>query len=157
VSRAEGANEGRIALLLAFAERAADALRQDERVRALWLTGSLAAGTADAQSDVDLRAAVRDADFIAASESWQQLIDHISPTVWTRRWPSPPDEAILGAITLDYLRFDLVLQSDTDTKPRTLDAARELFDKDGLAERLTLMAPARHDPLAGLPYLLTFA
>lgn len=154
MSRAEGADEGRIAILLTFVERASDALHQDERVRALWLTGSLAAGTADAQSDVDLRAAVRDTDFAAASEGGQELIDRIGPTVWTRRWPGPPDEAILGAITSDYLRFDLVLQSDIDTKPRMLEAARVLFDKDGLAERLTLTTSAQIDPLAGLPYLV---
>ena len=36
-----------VARLLAFAERAADRLRADERVRALWLTGSIAAGVGD--------------------------------------------------------------------------------------------------------------
>jgi predicted nucleotidyltransferase len=53
-----------LAALELFAKRAAAALQQDERVRALWLTGSLVAGTADAQSDVDLRAAVQAEDFV---------------------------------------------------------------------------------------------
>jgi predicted nucleotidyltransferase len=44
-----------LAALTTFADRAAVALHADDRVRALWLTGSLAAGTADPQSDVDLR------------------------------------------------------------------------------------------------------
>ena len=44
-------------------EDAAARLREDERVRALWLTGSLANGTGDDESDVDLRAAVRASDF----------------------------------------------------------------------------------------------
>jgi hypothetical protein len=54
--------------LMAFAAHAAAILLQDERVRILWLTGSLATGTADAQSDVDLRAAVRAEDFATVGE-----------------------------------------------------------------------------------------
>lgn len=142
------------AALLDFAARAADALRADERVRALWLTGSLAAGTGDAWSDVDLRAAVRGDVFAALRderERWRDLVEVISPLVWARRWPGPPDEMILGAITSDYVRFDLVAQSADDVRPRHLVAARPLFDKDGLAERLTLTAPEMRDPLARLP------
>lgn len=146
-----------VARLLAFAERAADRLRADERVRAIWLTGSLAAGVGDAQSDVDLRAAVRADDFATIGQWWRELIDEIAPTVWARRWPGPPDEAILSAITRDYERFDLVIQSAEDTRPRLLEAARVLFDKDGLAGRL--LAPAAspaepRDPLASLPVVV---
>src|SRR5690348_15563542 len=103
------AHESPQARLIAFAEHAAAALRDDERVRIIWLTGSLAAGTADAQSDVDLRAAVRAEDFAVIGEWWQELMNRIAPTVWTRRWPGPPDEAITSAITRDYQRFDLVI------------------------------------------------
>jgi hypothetical protein len=56
--------------LTAFAEHAAAILLQDERVRILWLTGSLATGTADAQSDVDLRAAVQAEDFTTIGAWW---------------------------------------------------------------------------------------
>lgn len=143
-----------LARLTAFAEQAAAALRDDERVRILWLTGSLAAGAADAQSDVDLRAAVRAEDFARVGEWWQELIDRIAPTVWRRRWPGPPDEAITSAITTDYQRFDLVIQSVADTRQRTLEAAQVLFDKDDLARQITLTAPAQHDPLARLPALV---
>lgn len=154
MTQIEDVHEARIALFTAFAERAAHTLSADDRIAAVWLTGSLAAGTADAQSDVDLRAAVRAADFAAVSERWHDLIAAIAPTVWQRRWPGPPDEVILGAITSEYLRFDLVLQSAADTTPRTLEAARVLFDRDGTAERITLTAPSRHDPLAHLAYIV---
>lgn len=143
-----------LAALTAFAERAAAILHNDERVRILWLTGSLAAGTADAQSDVDLRAAVRAEDFAALEEWWPQMLDHLAPTVWKRRWPGPPNEAILSAISTDYQRFDLVIQSTTDTKPRALEAARVLFDKDNLAGQINLTAPARHNPLAHLSFVV---
>ena len=118
-----------LAALDRFASRAATALQQDERVRALWLTGSLVAGTADAQSDVDLRAAVRDAGSTFITNA-------------------------LSAITLDYTRFDLVVQSAADTQPRALEAVRLLFDKDGVAERVELTMPAQHDPLAALGYVV---
>jgi hypothetical protein len=143
-----------IARLTTFAEQAVVILRADERIRALWLTGSLAAGTADPQSDVDLRAVVPAESFATIEQWWPDLIDLVAPTVWKRRWPSPPNEAILGAITADYLRFDLVIQSVTDTQPRRLEAARVLFDKDGIAERFPLTAAAPPDPYAHLPYIV---
>ncbi len=67
--------------LTTFAEQAAMILRKDERVRILWLTGSLAKGTADAQSDVDLRAAVRVEDFATIGQWWQDLLDQLAPTI----------------------------------------------------------------------------
>lgn len=142
------------AKLMAFVEQATLILRKDERIRLLWLTGSLAAGTADAQSDVDLRVAVRAEDFATIKQWWPELLDQISPTVWKRRWPGSPDEAILGAITQDYQRFDLVVQSVADTKPRTLAAAQLLFDKDGVAQHMLLTAPTSHDPFANLSFLV---
>lgn len=143
-----------IAKLRAFAEQAASTLREDERVRLLWLTGSLAAGTADTQSDVDLRLAVREEDFATVGQWWPELLDLVAPTVWKRRWPGAADEAILGAITTDYLRFDLVVQSVMDTKPRRLEAAQVLFDKDGIAERFPLTTTAPRDPFVHLSFLV---
>ena len=89
--------------LTTFAEQAAMILCEDARVRILWLTGSLATGTADAQSDVDLRSAVRVEDFETIGDWWQDVLEQIGPTIWKHRWPGPPDEAILGAITTDFI------------------------------------------------------
>jgi hypothetical protein len=105
-----------LAALYAFAGRIAAALQRDDRVRTLWLTTSLAGGTADSQSDVDLRAAVLAKDFNQIAGWWPELVDCISPTVWKRRWPGPLNEAITSAITADYMRFDLVIQSVADTQ-----------------------------------------
>jgi predicted nucleotidyltransferase len=154
MSQMTSPSEGKIAALKAFAEQAAATLQDDERVRILWLTGSLASGTADAQSDVDLRVAVRTEDFASVGQWWQDLMNRIAPTVWKRRWPGPPDEVILSAITPDYMRFDIVIQSIADRKPRTLEAAQVLFDKDGLADQFTLTAPSSHNALAHLSYVV---
>jgi len=142
------------ARLRAFAERAATALQQDDRVRALWLTGSLAAGTADSYSDVDLRAAIQAEDFTQIEACWPELIDRIGPTVWKRRWPGPPHEAITSAITADYMRFDLVIQSVADTQPRSLDALRVLFDKDVIAQQFNLTSALQYNPLDTLSYIV---
>jgi len=147
-------DESRIAKLTTFVEQAAVVLRKDERIRILWLTGSLAKGTADAQSDVDLRAAVRATDFATLGQWWQDLLSQVASLVWKYRWPGPADEAILGAITADYLRFDVVIQSLRDSRPRTLEAARLLFDKDGEAQHFLLTTPSAHDPYAHLSVLV---
>lgn len=142
------------AKLTTFAEQAAHVLRKDERVRLLWLTGSLATETADAQSDVDLRVAVREEDFATVGQWWREICEQIAPTIWKRRWPGPPDEAILSAITRDYLRFDLVIQSVADTRPRSFEAAQLVFDKDSVAQQFLLTAPPSRDPYASLPFLV---
>jgi hypothetical protein len=147
-------DESRTARLTAFAEQTALILRRDERMRVLWLTGSLAGGTADAQSDVDLRAAVRATDFVSIEQWWPDLLTRIAPLLWQRRWPGPPDEVLLGAITADYLRFDLVIQALDDTRPRTLEAAQLLFDKDGEVQRFHLLTPSDRDPYVHLPLLV---
>jgi hypothetical protein len=65
----------------------------------------------------------------------------------------------LGAVTLlrktsSDLRFDLVIQSVADTQPRSLDALRVLFDKDGIAQRFNLTSPTQQNPLASLSYVV---
>src|SRR5215469_5608460 len=154
MSSADNTGESEIAPLTAFVEQATTILSTDERVRVLWLTGSLATGTADSQSDVDLRAAVREESFATMSEWWSELIEQVAPTVWKHRWPGPPDEAILSAITSHYLRFDVVIQSATDTRPRMLEAARLIFDKDGIAEQFLLTSSLQHDPFTGLSFIV---
>ena len=136
-------------------ERAASRLRADERVRALWLTGSLAEGTGDDESDIDLRAAVQPGDFASIGAWWGELIEDLGPVVWKRRWPSPPDEVITSALTRDYERFDVIFQSAADPRPRALSASRLLFDKDGVAPALVLPEePAASQPLAGLDFVV---
>jgi len=143
-----------VAGFAAFIERVAVALYQDSRVRILWLTGSLAAGTGDAASDVDFRAGVQPEQFANIGEWWPQLVDSIAPNVWKQQGPGPSDEVLANVITLDFIRFDLILQSVTDTTPRSFNAAHVLFDKDGIAERIQLTAPTQHNPLATLPYVV---
>lgn len=137
----------------AFVERLTAALGADERVLAIWLMGSLARGTADRYSDVDVRIAVRDADFPAAVEGWRELVDRVSPTVMRRRF-GPPDDPIVTAIAPDWLRFDIAIQPASSAKGRSYDAARLLFDRDGTGARSRVTAATPPDPLARLPFVV---
>jgi hypothetical protein len=141
----ETASSPAVGALLAFAERAVGRLGSDERVRVVWLTGSLAAGGADAQSDVDLRLAVRLPDFGSLRGWWPELVETVAPTVWRRLWAATPAQAIVGAISTAYVRFDLVVQP-TDAPLAAPGRARVLLDKDGVADRLlSAAAPPRPD------------
>src|SRR5262245_30812590 len=138
-----------VAGLEAFAERAAEALRGDERVVTVWLGGSLAAGTADGYSDVDLRIAVADVAFEAVVADWQALPDRIAPTV-LRRKIGTPESPVVTAITREWLRFDIALARES-TPARAGD--RMLFDRRTAAPADA--APAgRADPSARLPGLV---
>jgi predicted nucleotidyltransferase len=138
-----------VARLEAFAERAAEAMRGDERIVAAWLGGSLAAGTADGYSDVDLRVAVLDEAFDAVVADWPALPDRIAPTV-LRRKIGPPDSPIVTAITPEWLRFDVAI-ARASAPERAGD--RLLFDRRAAPPEPGAPVP-RPDPAARLPGLV---
>jgi predicted nucleotidyltransferase len=132
-----------------FAARAAEALRGDERIVAVWLGGSLAAGTADAHSDVDLRVAVADEAYDAVVADWEALATRIAPTV-LRRKIGLPESPIVTAIAPDWTRFDLVI-ARASAPERAGD--RVLFDRRSAVPDAPAPA-ARPDPAARLPGLV---
>jgi predicted nucleotidyltransferase len=118
-----------------LAERARTVLEADERVRAVWLTGSIAEGRGDAQSDLDLRLAVN------GELDWKELVDRISPTVLARKLPGPGPDVVVTCVTPEWLRFDVVI---VPTEwPATAGAMKTLFDKDGLTAKLPPGPPPR--------------
>ena len=62
-------------------DRAVSVFERDDRVRALWLSGSLGRGDADAMSDLDLLVAVTDDGLPAFAESWREWLGDITPTL----------------------------------------------------------------------------
>jgi hypothetical protein len=127
----------------ALLERAAQVLGRDARVRALWVGGSVARGDADAYSDLDLIASVRDADFGALAESWREWLAEITPTVLARQIPFLPGS--FYSLTPTCERLDLVLERVSAVRSsRYLRAV--VFDRDGLdAERPVAPPPAPPD------------
>jgi predicted nucleotidyltransferase len=125
---------------IALLERAIEATRQDERVRALWLGGSLARGQADAASDLDLLLAVQDEETAAFSASWRDFLSRIAPTVIARPVPFLP--GVFYSVTASGERLDLVVEP-VSRLPSTLFRSRLLvLDKDGLAARVPEPASA---------------
>lgn len=128
----------------ALFERAAGVLFADERVRALWVSGSLARGDADASSDLDLIATVRDADFDAMAASWREWLGAITPTVLARQIPFL--QGSFYSVTPGCERFDLVLERVTAVKGNRFFARKAVFDRDGLdALRPPPLPPAPPD------------
>ncbi|WP_374573550.1 aminoglycoside 6-adenylyltransferase [Phenylobacterium sp.] len=105
----------------------------DERVRALFLGGSLGRGEGDDFSDVDLIAVVGADDhkaFVAEALPW------VEAAVEIVNWKAPhPPLPLFTAITADWARLDL-----TVTVPGVVSGARDelkpLIDRDGVHEAL---------------------
>jgi predicted nucleotidyltransferase len=120
-------------------DRAVAVLRSDERVRAVWLSGSLARGTADAASDLDLLVAVADEHHGDFAASWRAWLAAITPTVLAEeQWFA---KGSFWSITPGFERFDVVVEP-ASAIPTTLFPVRvAVFDHDDLSARL----PAERD------------
>ena len=108
----------------------------DERVRALWLSGSLARGVADAASDLDLLIAVRDEDCQAFATSWREVLAAITSTVVAQPLPSLPGS--FYSVTATGERLDLVVETVGAVPTSQFRYRLPVFDRD----RLTALVPA---------------
>ncbi len=125
-------------------DRAAAVLFADPRVRALWVSGSLARGDADEASDLDLIATVRDADFGAVADTWREWLAAITPTVLARQIPFL--QGSFYSLTPGCERFDLVLERVSAVPGSRFYARAVVFDRDGLdAQRPTPPPPPGPD------------
>lgn len=121
-------------------ERAASVLAADPRVRAVWVSGSLARGDADAFSDLDLLVAVADAEFDSFAASWRSWLAQITPTVLAREIPFL--RGSLYSLTPDCERLDVVLERVSALAASPFRTRAVVFDRDGLAARIPKPAPA---------------
>lgn len=119
--------------------RVTELLEGDERICALFLSGSFGRGTDDAWSDVDLIAFVPPEHRDAVMESWRTTLDSIAPIVFFNRLPWAP---VLNAITEDWLRCDLQVSAPEDTRGMTQDRYKVLFDRDGIHAALPATSPS---------------
>lgn len=118
------------------------ALERDAKVVAAWIGGSIAAGTADRWSDVDLRLAVEEADLRAVTDEVPATLAAIRPVLgWFGR---PVRSGHLVVVTFEGpLRADLEITTPAALRgPRREDVA-PLIDPDGLVARFagTPLAP----------------
>jgi nucleotidyltransferase-like protein len=111
-------------------DRLLAAVEADQRIRALWLSGSLARGTADAGSDLDVLLAVRDADLDAFTAGWRDWLATVTPTLIARELPGMP--GCVYATTDTCARLDVVTEA-VSALPATPHRYRlVVLDRDGL-------------------------
>jgi hypothetical protein len=96
-----------------------EAAERDERVRVMWLSGSVGRGVADAGSDLDIVVAVA-ADSVADfAAGWRAWLAAITPTVLARPLPRLPGS--FYSVTTECLRLDVLTKqvgaADAQTLP----------------------------------------
>src|SRR5439155_1254010 len=118
-----------------------------ERVRGMWLSGSLARGAADAVSDLDVLIAVSDDDpasFDAFAAGWRDWLAAITPTVIARPLAFAPGS--LYSVTPGRERLDVVV-GRTSALPSTFFRTRVVaFDRDGLDALIPPAPPGSGPP-----------
>jgi len=122
----------------------------DERVRGLWLSGSLARGSPDRVSDLDLIVAVRDEDHAAFASSWRDWLEAITPTLIARELPFAPGS--VHCVAPGHERLDIVVEKVSSVASSFHRQRRVVFDRDGLDQYVP--APLAEGPrpavIAGL-------
>ena len=124
--------------------RVVEVFSGDERVRAMWLSGSLGRGDADAISDLDVLLAVSDDALQYFADEWREWLAVITPTLIAR--PLPFAKGSLYAVTPDRLRLDIVSEPASRVPNSFFRSRAVVFDRDGLDALVP--APA-DDPPSG--------
>ena len=124
-------------------ERVRSDLATDERVRGLWLTGSLATGDDDSFSDVDMLVVVREPDLAGYLDGWPAFAAAYRPLLARRLAPAPVFNHVLDG----WLRWDVVVGVPGDLANLDAGSVTELFNHDGL----TPSTPGEHAALEALP------
>lgn len=110
--------------------RVVEVAEADHRIRGLWLSGSLARGTADAGSDLDLVLAIADDCFAEFLAGWRDWLGGIAPILVAEEIPRT--ELIFYALTKDLCRIDGVLEP-VERLSRSPHRTRiPVIDRDGL-------------------------
>jgi Nucleotidyltransferase domain len=112
----------------------------DQRVRALWLSGSLAKGTADGGSDLDCLLAIRDEDFGEFAAGWREWLAGITPTLLARELPFAPGS--FYSTTTGCERLDVVCEPVSKLATSRHRYRRVVFDRDGLDATVPVPEPA---------------
>jgi len=120
-------------------ERVVQVCSADDRVRGLWLSGSLARGVADAGSDLDLLVAVSDDAYDTFTADWRSWLESITPTLLAKQVPA--GILIFTALTPRLCRLDGVFERVSQLPESPFRTRVTVFDRDGLDAGI----PARVD------------
>ena len=126
-------------------ERTLAVLGADERVRAVWLSGSVARGDADAGSDLDFIVTVADEDHASFAGEWERWLAAITDTVFAKPLTFAPGS--FYSVTPDWHRLDVVVERVSDLSHSMMRTRQAVLDRDGLATQL----PAEDPPAPASP------
>ena len=115
-------------------ERSRVVLSQDSRVLAAWLEGSLADGTADAYSDVDLHLLIRDD---ARQEVWAErhvFIERLGRILMAADFLAGPDT--VGCLLKGPIKVDVTFESESDFATKKRTAAEPLLGSSEIYSKL---------------------
>jgi len=118
----------------ALFDRAVSVLGARPEVRAVWVSGSVGRGIADAGSDLDLIVTVADELAGGFSESWAEWLAQITPTVLAKPLPGMPGS--FYSVTPEWLRLDVVVEREGDLEKTFFRTRLAAFDPDGLVARI---------------------
>lgn len=111
-------------------DRLIEVTEPDQRIRALWLSGSLAKGTADGGSDLDIVLAVRDEDFDDFAADWRDWLATITPTLIAKELPFAKGCFYSTAVGCE--RFDVISEPASKVSESNHRYRHVVFDRDGL-------------------------
>jgi hypothetical protein len=116
----------------------------DQKMRALFLSGSFGRDFEDDYSDFDFVAVVADDATKAVSEKWRATLEAHEPVVYWKQFDRPI--TLVNAISERWLRCDLVVVGADAMARFTKEGLKPLIDRDGLYDGLTDTALFRgHD------------
>ncbi len=134
--------------------RAVAVLTRDERVRAMWLSGSLARGLADKASDLDLVVAVADDALKDFCGSWRTWLEEITPTVLARPLGSTGSFfAVIGS----WERCDVVVEGVGSVATSQVRDRIPVFDKGDLSSLIPIADPVPGPSSGQIEFLITEA
>lgn len=114
----------------ALLDRLLTRARDDERIRGVWLSGSLARGAADAASDLDVLLAVSDGHVDDFSRRWREWLDSFAEPLTARAFPGAPRG--FYCVTTSFERLDVVIE-EVGALPQTRYRTRlTVLDRDAL-------------------------
>ncbi len=134
-------------LHLHFVESAHKVLARDPRVMAVWAGGSLADGTADRWSDVDLRLAVADDARTGFMAGIEDTLQAICPVLGWRMRSMRGDDLVV--VTFEGpLRVDFIVTAPASLDRHRYEPVTPILDPHGLVAR---MQQTPHEPQRRTP------
>jgi hypothetical protein len=123
------------------------AAERDDRIRVMWLSGSLGRGVADAGSDLDIVVAVAPDSIAEFAADWRTWLAGITSTVLARPLPGAPGS--FYSVTTECLRLDVVAERAGAASADALARRLLVVDKDGTAPDTSRRAETAQSAEAG--------